>query len=362
MRTSTKGLIGGLLFVALLFSLGEAMATDVPNASDTDNTLGATVSSDSPVISAFDIKNATLSSFLHSQLDVSTTAAPAVYYFNVTVEDANGWADLQWVNIRIWFDGGTEVTFDSQSTGANYRADLNYTNVAPLSDPAVGEWSVTEGNIAYNSTDSAIYTNTANQNYTFNLSFELDPQIRQAIDPVNSGTGNYDDANSWNVEIRARDSDNPDVINRTNATGVYHEFGVFQFTSVSIGANWDAGTIAPGGSGTTSVVTVTHQSNRDYRMKVWFDTELDSGTDTIAVTNIDILAAGDANDAITSDTAFAGLGEANSVYIHGSASTNRSHNVSSDQETTGVQYRVNVPFGTPSGSYVATLTIKVEQP
>ncbi len=357
MRVPVKALMVGLLTVVLIFAAGEALAADVPSATDSDNTLGATVASDAPEITNFQITDSGNTNLLHAQLDVSTT-----YYFNVTVGDTNGWADIKWINIRVWFDGGTEVAFDSQTTGDNYRVDLNYTNVAPLDEPALSEWNITEGNSAYNSGDSANYTNVANQNFTFNLSFSFDAQIRQADLPSNTAAGSYNDANSWNAEIRAKDTDNVDVINRGNATNVYHEFGVYKFTSVTIASNWDAGTIAPGASGTSAIVTVTHQSNRDYKMKVWFDTTLTSGGNTIGLTNINITAAGDANDNITSDLSFSALGEANAVYIRGTSTWNWSHNVSSDQETTGVQFRVFVPFGSAAGSYTATLTIKVEIP
>lgn len=361
MRMRLGSLATCLLFTVLLFSLGKALAADVPSATDTNNTLGATVSSNSPIITSFDIKNGTggtATTRMQGQLDVSTT-----YFFWVTVEDQNGWADLRWINIRIWFDGdSSEIAYSAQSTGANYRIDLNYTNAAPLTDPALTEWSVAEGNMVYTSGSSTMTTETANQKYTFKLAFSLNAQVRQANDPINSGVANYDDLGSWNAEVRAKDTDNADVINRVSATGVYHEFGVFQYTSVSIGANWDAGTIAPGASGTTSAVTVTHQSNRAYRMKVWFDSVLTSGGNTIAITNVEILAAGDGSDAISSDTAFTALNEADSIYIHGSSSTTRAHDTSGNSQTTGVQFRVNVPLATPSGSYVATLTIKVEQP
>ncbi len=356
MKALRTALFASTVAFILIFGLGEAMAADVPSDSDSDNTLGATVSTDAPIITGFDITDASDTSFMHAQLDVSTT-----YYFNVTVNDDNGWADIQWINIRIWFDNeSSEISFDQQNAWGNYRAVLNYTNGAPLSDPALSEWSAPEGNIVYNPGDSSNFTNTANQNYTFKLSFQLNEQIRQANDPVNSGTSNYDDLGSWNAEVRAIDS-SVTVTNQDNATGVYHEFGVFQFTNVSIASNWNAGTIAPGGEGTSAAVTVTHKANRNYTMTVWFDSQL-TGPGTIDVSNINITAAGDANDAITSDLSFAGLGEANERYIHGSASTNRTHNFTLNEETTGVQFRVYVPFGTAAGTYTANLTIKVEIP
>ena len=362
MRATTKALTIGLLTFSLLLGLGQAMATDVASDDDTDNTLGATVASNPPVITAVDITNVTDVTRMHTQLDVNTT-----FYFNITVSDPDGWGDLQYMNIRIWYDGGsTEIAYDSQTTGANYRADLNYTNVAPLVDPALSEWSVFEGNIVYDSASSSNFTNVANENYTFKLAFTLNNQIRQASEPTTTGASiGYNDLDSWNMEVRAKDFGNPDVTVQDSdgdGTGVHFEVGVFLFTNVSIGANWDAGTISPGGNAVTAVVTVTHAANRNYRLSVWFNTTLTDGANTIPITDINITADGDPGDAITVDTFFAGLDIGNRVYIHGSGASTRAHDVAGDSETTGVQFGVSVPFGTPSGTYVATLTIRVETP
>ncbi len=362
MKAIPKALCAGIVAFALFMAVGQAMAADIPSDDDSDNTLTATVASAQPEISGFDITDDLDASLMHTQLDVNTT-----YYFNVTVRDPDGWGDLQWINIQIWYDGGSsEIAYTAQTTGANYRADLNYTNVAPLPDPDLSEWVELEGNFAYDPGSSSIFTNVANENYTFKLAFSLNNQIRQADEPTNSGPSvGYNDLGSWNAQVRARDYGNPDVFNRDNdgtGSGIHHEFGVYLFTNVSIGGDWDAGTISPGGDATTNTVTVTHQANRAYRLSVWFDTNLTSGGNEIAATNINITAAGDPNDAITTDQFFGGLGNGNREYIHGSAVSTKSHNVSSDSETTGVQFGVSVPFATPSGVYVATLTIRVEIP
>ncbi len=358
MRATIKALTIGLLTFSLLLGLGQAMAGDIGSDDDTDNTLGATVSSAEPEIISFDITDAADSTLMHTQLDVNTT-----YYFNVTIRDPDGWGDLQWANIHIWYDGGGgELTFSAQGAGANYRVDFNYTNVGPLPDPELDEWSQAEGNFVYDSGNSSIFTNVVNENYTFKLAFKLNNQIRQANIPSNTAAGGYNDAGSWNAEVRAKDFGNPDVISQASATNVYHEFGIYLFTNVSIGTNWTAGTISPGSDATTNTVTVTHQANRAYRMSVWFNTTLTDGANTIPITDINITAAGDSGDAITTDIFFVGLDIGNRVYIHGSSSTTRAHDVAGDSETTGVQFGVSVPFGTPSGTYVATLTIRVETP
>ncbi len=354
MRALSKALMAGLLAFTLLLGMGEAWAIDQPTASDSDNSLSATVSSDLPTIFDFDITDALDASVMADQLDVLTT-----FYFNVTYADGNGWEDIGWADIRIWFDGGSELAFGAQGLGANYRIDLNYTNAGDLTTPFLGEWTVPEGNLVYDETDSEIFINVPNQNYTFKLSFQLQPQVRQADLPITSGTANYDDLNSWNAEVGVKDLGNPEVVNQDNAAGVFHEFGVFQFTSVVIASDWDAGPIAPGDFALTPAVTVTHQSNRNYRLKVWFDTTLTSGGgDEIDVTNIQITADGDPTDNIGTDTPFVALGEvAGSVLIRSS----QPHDTAGNSETTGVRFRVFVPFGSAAGAYVATLTLKVEQ-
>ncbi|MFQ5552839.1 MAG: hypothetical protein ACE5EW_03885 [Thermoplasmata archaeon] len=362
MRALSKALIVGLLNFIVLLSLGHAMAADVGSDDDTNNTLGATVASNPPDVTAVDITNAADGSLMHAQLDVGTT-----YYFNVTISDPDGWGDLQWANVHIWFDGGSsEIAYSAQSTGANYRADLNYTNVAPLTDPALSEWSIVEGNVVYASGSSSIFTNVNQENYTFKLAFTLNNQVRQASEPTTTAPSvGYNDLDSWNMEVRAKDFGNPDVTVQDDdgsGSGVHFEFGVFQFNNVSIGANWDAGTISPGGDATTAIVTVTHVANDNHRLSVWFDTHLVDGANTIDITNVNITAAGDPGDAITVDTFFGGLGVGNREYIHGSAVSTRGHDVAGDSETTGVQFGVSVPFGTPSGTYVANLTIRVETP
>ena len=138
------------------------------------------------------------------------------------------------------------------------------------------------------------------------------------------------------------------------------EFGVFMYTFVSIGGDWTV-TLGPGQTVSTNTVTVYRRSNDDFKMTVWFVTHLDSGSDTIDISNVQILAAADPGDNITADLAFAGLGEGNARFIYGTTSWYFTHSTDTDEDTVSVQFSVTVPFGPASGTYTAQLTIQVTQ-
>ena len=97
-------------------------------------------------------------------------------------------------------------------------------------------------------------------------------------------------------------------------------------------------------------------------MTIWFTTDLIKGSDTISITNVQILAAADPGDNITADTPFTGLGESsNAVFIYGTASWYFAHSANTDEDTTVVQFSVTIPLGSAPGTYTAQLTIKVTQ-
>jgi hypothetical protein len=77
---------------------------------------------------------------------------------------------------------------------------------------------------------------------------------------------------------------------------------------------------------------------------------------------VKVLAAADTTDDVTVDTSFAGIGIANAIYLRGSGTANESHDTALDSHTTIVQLNITVPLGTQSGTYVATVTVRVEHP
>ncbi|MEE9173520.1 MAG: hypothetical protein V3U30_00925, partial [Thermoplasmata archaeon] len=269
-------------------------------------------------------------------------------------------ARLDYVTVRV--TSGVELTFSEQTTGANYRIELKYVDTADSSTASLGEWSVTEGNAVYNASASSltpIFSGPTIIGYEFKLALRLGFQVRQANDPVNSGVGGYNDVDSWNAEIIVSDGVDT-TTEQTASPGEHMEFGVYMYTFVNISANW-AVTVAAGDTGTTNTVTVYYRSNDDYRMTIWFATHLVKGGDTIGISNVTILAAADSNDNITADTAFVGLGDPNATYIFGSVTWWFTHATDADENTVMVQFSVSIPGASPAGTYVATLTIKIQQ-
>ncbi len=296
------------------------------------------------------------------QLDVDV-----FYYFIFNVTDDNKWVDIANygnVSLRLWYDGNVtpELTFSEQTTGANYRIEVKYQDTGDPDTASPGEWTVVEGRATYDSSISnltSIMSGSKIVGYEFRLAIKLHYQVKHAVDPTNGTTGAYNDVDSWNTEIVARDGYETTTL-QTASTGEHMEFGVYMYTFVNISANW-AVTLLQGQTGNTNAVTVYHRSNDDFNMTIWFVTHLEKGSDTIDISNVQILAAADPNDNITTDTAFAGIGEANAIYILGTASWYFTHSTDSDEATTSVQFSVTIPGTSPLGTYTAQLTVKLVQ-
>ncbi|MFQ5920250.1 MAG: hypothetical protein ACE5I4_09455, partial [Thermoplasmata archaeon] len=271
-------------------------------------------------------------------------------------------ARLDYVTVRVASSSGAELTFSEQTTGANYRIVLMYVDTADPTTASLSEWSVTEGRATYNASASgltAIMSGPTIIGYEFRLALKFGFQVKHAVAPTNSTVGAYNDLDSWNGEVVA--TDGPHTITLQEAsTGEHMEFGVFMYTFVNISADWSVN-VNVGQTANTNIVTVHRRSNDDFTLRIWFVTDLIKGGDTIPITNVQILAAGDPTDDITTDTAFDGLGVGNAVYILGSATLWFNHRTDTDEDTTTVQFSVTVPFGTPTGTYTAQLTIRIQQ-
>ncbi len=316
----------------------------------------------SPVVSNFRLENATSQSRAGEQLDVDVD-----YFFIFNVTDDDGWSDIGSDgndSLHLWYDGNVtnELTYSEQTTGANYRIELKYVDTNDPFTASLGEWSVTEGRATYNASASSqteILSGSKVIGYEFKLALKLGYQVKHAVDPTNATTGAYNDKDSWNAEVVAYDGVNTITLQEAS-TGEHMEFGVFMYTFVNISADWTV-TVGPGQTGNTNSVTVYRRSNDGFTMTIWFVTDLTKGSDTIPITNVQILAAADPNDNITADTPFIGLGESNAIYILGTATWYFTHSTDTDEDTTAVRFSVTVPLGTLPGLYTAQLTIKLVQ-
>ena len=351
-----RSLVVGITFFALVMSLGQALAGDSGSSND-NGTITGVVNANAPTINVADIRNTGNTTVTGTQLDVLSN-----YRFYLDVTESNGWASLRNVYVQLWFDLGTDTTTFATATAANnYRINVTYDNSAAQSSPTAGQWSVKAGNVAL----GAVVMNeiVASQEYAFQITFQLDAQIHQAQLPSAARNGGYSNAYSWNGQFTARDANGNLVTRQSDATsGDYYEFGVFQHTSVTLGGqNWAAGGVAPGASSQTGTVTVTHTSNANYKLFVYANGNLVSGSNTIAIGNVLALAAADLSDDLSSNTAFPGTGSVNPIYLMGSGATFHAFAPNTNSTATVVQFQINVPLGTPVGTYTATLVMTVQQ-
>ena len=153
---------------------GLANAADVATSTDTDGGLQVTVGNAAPVITNFAIVDASYDTILDAQVDVNTEIT-----VNVTIEDTNGWDDIDTVEVMCWFDGGSEGYFSGQSTGHNYRVLLYYDNTASggngQSVPTTGNMDAMYSTSVDHSTVTdgthAVSEVTANQKYKLTWKF-----------------------------------------------------------------------------------------------------------------------------------------------------------------------------------------------
>ena len=353
-----RSLLAGFVFVAMVMSLGQALAGD---SSSQSGSVGATVTANAPQITNFDMKDTSGSpaTILGTQIVVLTT-----YTFNFRVNAPNGWADITHVYARIWHDGGNDVTdYAGQTTGANYKASLAAT-YSSASAPAVTDFSAVDGNIQYVQGSSSVTAVVAGQTYDFVLAFQDHAQMRAAKTPTSLSTTQYNNANSWNAEIEATDISLNDVFqHQQTGTNDYFEFGVATYTSVTFTGPWTAtASIAPGGNSNTNAVTITRISNFEFQLYAYFSTDLvkqGDATKTIPVSgNVKILQTGD----MGGDGTFTGTGSGNKVYVLGSATpTYHTMDANADSGTVSVTFNIAVPLGTSAGTYQGTVVFTVQQ-
>lgn len=347
-----RATISGLIFFAVLMSLGQVLAAD--SATQSGN-VGVIVNATAPTISNFDIQTGSSVTVLGTQIQVGTT-----YYFLFQVNAPNGWVDLTHIYARVWYTGSSATTtYAAQSSGANYKASLSST-YSSTSSPAATDFTAVDGSMDYVQPSSTVTEVTAGQTYDFKLGFSFHNQMRAAKAPT-LGTGGYTTAYSWNAEIEVTDASSNDVVQQQQTgTSYYAQFGVAPYTSVSFTGPWNAlSSLAPGQNANTNPVTITRVSNYDFQLYAYFSTDFTGASHTMTVaSNVQLLQTGDMTGAAT----FGGTGIGQSVYMLGT-STPTYHTMDSgtDSGTVSVTFNIAVPLGTPVDTYTATVVLVVQQ-
>ncbi|MCK5260779.1 MAG: DUF2341 domain-containing protein [Thermoplasmatales archaeon] len=302
-----------------------------------------------PIINNYNLMNSTDSKLnsVTGLLDVNSE-----YYFTINITEPNGWDELEYINITAWYDSGSDSSTYNQTQGGNLNMFLQYENATGTANFSM-LWPDGEAQLVLaNCSETSINSTTR----IINISFKPGSQVRWASsnDSWDSTQNMTNDPYSWNFNITVKD-----------ATGrkawKVDEYGVYKFTSILPDSDWVDVIASPGFSDTSNIVTITYSSNYNFNISVYFEENLTNTTwmDTITIANnVWILADADPNDDITSDKMFNGIGEVNAMDIFNISGVFSSDNVS---QTVDVQFRVDIPFGTHSGEYVARVASRITQ-
>ena len=302
-----------------------------------------------PIINSYDLRNSTGSKLnnVSGLLDINDE-----YFFSINITDSDGWMDINYINITAWYDQGSEATIYNQTLGGNLNMFLQYENITGTANFRL-LWPDDEAQLILGNCSEKIYdANTR----IINISFIPLSQIRWA-----SSNGSWDPAQnttnddySWNFNISVTDT-----VNFTS--WIRDEYGVYKFTSISPAQDWVDVNAAPGFSDTSNIVTITYSSNYNFNMSIYFEENLTNTSrgDSISIANnVDILAAADPNDDITTDITFLGIDEVNAVDIFNDSGIFSTDNVS---QTVNVQFSVYIPLATLGGRYSARVATKIVQ-
>jgi len=340
MKGITGIAVGVLIALLLIVPAGGVMAADQSSDTDMNTTIRCNVEQGLPVINYVKFMDDSWTLRNNTQIDVLDT-----YYFEIEATQDTEWSDIDHLDVLLWFDFGDDSAVPTSTTTNNTQFLLRYDNSSGtesfgLVDNGNGEVTFDAGSITYvNSTTSIL-----------NFSFTPQNEIRHATGAANGGPG-FNDLNSWNYRVNA-----------TNTAGYTSanwddEFGVYRYTTVSA-VNDPEGTGTPGQNNIAlddnGNTVVTYSANEKFKLSVGIN-DLTDGSNTITADNVRVMG-GD----IGSYTAFASGGSTQWIY-GGSASYHSAYdtyNPSSDHTVT-TSWVMDIPFGTPSGTYTSTVTYTI---
>jgi hypothetical protein len=329
-----------------------SIAVDVNNnredASSTWDARCRYVAPVAPVINSYDLRNSTGSKLDNATglLDVNTE-----YYFTINVTAKYGWVYVDYIDIKTWYDQGSEVSAYNQTAGGNLNMYLRYENVTGTANFTL-LWPKTEVQlITANCTQTIVNSSTR----IVKISFKPLSQIRWASsnntwDATKNATN---DPFSWNFNITA-----------INMGGLKNskldEYGVYKFASIVPEKNWVDVEAPPGFNATTNIVNVTYASNYAFNVSIYFEenlTNVSSGDIIPIAENVYICANADLTDDILADEVFHGIKEVNAIEIITTSGVFHRNNTS---QVVRVQFDVFIPFGTNQGQYTAHVATKIK--
>ena len=302
-----------------------------------------------PVINSYDLRNSSGSKLNNATglLDVNNE-----YYFTINVTAKYGWVCLDYIEIKAWYDQGTEGTSYNLTAGGNLNMYLRYENITGIASYEL-LWPDDEAQIISSNCTQTIINSTTR---IINISFKPLSQTRWACSNNTWDTtqNTTNDPFSWNFNITAIDASDLKSWKRD-------EYGIYKFATILPEKNWVDIRAPPGYNATSNVVNITYSSNYDYNISIFFEenlTNVSSGDIIPIANNVYICANADPNDDITTDMLFNGIRELNAIDVINTSGVFHKNNTS---QVVHVQFNVYIPFGTNHGEYTAHVATKIKQ-
>jgi hypothetical protein len=306
------------------------------------------VSQVGPVINSYDLRNSTGSKLNNATglLDVNRE-----YYFTINVTEKYGWVYLDYIDIKTWYDQGSETSSYNQTAGGNLNMYLRYENVTGNASFKL-LWPKNEVKLITGNCSQTIVNSSTR---IIKISFKPLNQTRWACSnntwDVTKNTTN--DPFSWNFNITAIDMSNLKATKKD-------EYGIYKFATILPEKNWVDVEAPPGYFATTNIVNVTYSSNYNFNISIYFEENLTNATsgDILPIANnVYICANTDLTDDITADMMFQGIRETNAIEIINTSGIFHKNNTS---QVVQVQFNVYIPFGTNQGQYTAHVATKIK--
>jgi hypothetical protein len=349
-----------------LISFSKADPGNIPNDWDNTTTLNVSILQDQPRINWFDFQynnSGTWESVIDQQIDVDNSRE---YRFIVNISSDQGWAEIEHINITAWTDLGddSETDYDNHNAtypGGNTHLFLQYENETGTINWSM-QWPDDEATFVEGDCNETVETDpdgSPGNTECYNVTFAFIPgyQFRYAPgDGAWDTTEGFNDANSWNFNITATDSNgNISYFNPVTNDSI-GEFGVYSYSEIT-SVGWP--TIA-GNPGeliiANSNITVELRSNGNYSLSVELD-ELDHTIDPsehIQNTTVSLRGGN-----LTTVTAFPGTGP---LFIWGVSEPDYewAQNDTTLHTTSDIEYRMAIPMFTAPGDYTGTLRYVLE--